>query len=60
MDTVWDKNKIAANKDIIDIFRKYQPKVLFEQNTRHEYCNTGYALLATIIERASKKLMQIF
>ncbi len=55
MDTVWDKNKIATNKDIIDIFRKYQPKVLFEPNTRHEYSNTGYALLATIVERASKQ-----
>lgn len=53
MDTIWDKSKIATNNDIIHIFSKYQPKVLFQPNTKHEYSNTGYALLATIIERVS-------
>lgn len=53
MDTIWDKSKIATNNDIINIFSKYKPKVLFEPNTKHEYSNTGYALLATIIERVS-------
>lgn len=53
MDSVWDKTKIATNKDIIDFFSKYKPKVLFEPNTKHEYSNTGYALLATIIENIS-------
>ena len=55
MDSTWDKSKIASNKDIIDIFSKQNPKVLFEPNTQHEYSNTGYALLATIIEKASGK-----
>lgn len=53
MDSVWDKAKIATNKDIIDFFSKYKPKVLFAPNSKHEYSNTGYALLATIIERVS-------
>jgi CubicO group peptidase (beta-lactamase class C family) len=53
MDTLFDKSKIATNQDIIRIFGKTQPKVLFEPNTKYEYSNTGYALLATIIERAS-------
>lgn len=53
MDTLFDKSKIANNKDIIQIFSKYQPKVLFEPNTKYEYSNTGYALLASIIEKAS-------
>jgi CubicO group peptidase (beta-lactamase class C family) len=53
MDTIWDKTKIASNKDIIEFFSKYKPKVLFEPNTKHEYSNTGYALLATIIEKVS-------
>ncbi|GAB2649213.1 hypothetical protein GCM10027035_48880 [Emticicia sediminis] len=53
MDTVWDKSKIATNNDIINIFSKHKPKVLFEPNSKHEYSNTGYALLATIIERVS-------
>lgn len=53
MDTVFDKSKIATNKDIISIFSKLNPPVLFEPNTQWEYSNTGYALLASIIEKAS-------
>lgn len=53
MDTVWDKSKIATNDDIIKIFSKHEPEVLFEPNTKHEYSNTGYVLLASIIERVS-------
>jgi CubicO group peptidase (beta-lactamase class C family) len=53
MDSLFDKSKIANNKDIIQIFSKYQPKILFEPNTKYEYSNTGYALLASIIEKVS-------
>lgn len=55
MDSIWDKSKIATNNDVINIFSKHKPKVLFEPNSKHEYSNTGYVLLATIIERASGK-----
>ena len=51
---IFDKTKIATNKDVISIFAQRQPKVIFAPNTKHEYCNTGYALLASIIERVSK------
>jgi CubicO group peptidase (beta-lactamase class C family) len=53
METRFDKSKIATNKDIIALFAKEQPKLLFDTNTKWEYSNTGYALLATIIEKAS-------
>lgn len=53
MDSLFDKSKIATNKDIINMFSKHQPKILFEPNTKWEYSNTGYALLASIIEKAS-------
>ena len=53
MDSVFDKSKIATNKDIISMFTKLKPKILFEPNTKWEYSNTGYALLASIIEKAS-------
>jgi len=55
MDTVFDKRKIATNQDIISIFAKYKPAVLFEPNTQWQYSNTGYALLASIIEKVSGK-----
>lgn len=53
MYSLFDKSKIATNKDIIDIFSMHKPKVLFKPNTKYEYSNTGYALLAVIIERLS-------
>jgi CubicO group peptidase (beta-lactamase class C family) len=53
MDTAFDKSKIATNKDIISLFEKLKPKVLFEPNTKWEYSNTGYAILASIIEKVS-------
>ncbi|HMI79630.1 MAG TPA: serine hydrolase domain-containing protein [Ferruginibacter sp.] len=53
MDTTFDKNKIATNKDIISTFAKLKPQVLFEPNTKWEYSNTGYALLASVIEKVS-------
>ncbi|MFN3969477.1 serine hydrolase [Flavobacterium sp.] len=53
METRFDKSKIATNKDIVKIFAKEQPKLVFDTNTKWEYSNTGYALLATIIEKAS-------
>jgi len=53
MDTVFDKSKIATNKDIISMFTNQNPKILFEPNTKYEYSNTGYAILASIIEKIS-------
>ncbi len=49
----WDEHKIATNGDVIALLAKYKPAVLFGPGTRHEYSNTGYMLLATIVERAS-------
>lgn len=53
MDSVYDKSTIATNNDIIAVFTKHQPEVLFAPNTKYEYSNTGYALLASIVERVS-------
>jgi CubicO group peptidase (beta-lactamase class C family) len=49
----WDSTKIATNKDMIDLLAKYKPAVLFTPGEKWEYSNTGYALLASIIEKAS-------
>lgn len=49
----WDKSKPANNYDIISQFKKYKPKTEFKPGERFSYSNTGYALLAVIIEKAS-------
>ncbi|MFM9840975.1 MAG: serine hydrolase domain-containing protein [Cyclobacteriaceae bacterium] len=55
MDAHWDKTKVANNNDIIEFLEKYHPEKLFVPNTKYEYSNTGYVLLASIAEKASGK-----
>ncbi len=49
----WDTTQIATNKDMINLLVKYKPAMLFSPGEKWEYSNTGYALLASIIEKAS-------
>lgn len=49
----WDKTKIAVNQDILDQLIKHRPDVLFSPGEKFEYSNTGYALLASIIEHVA-------
>lgn len=51
----WDKTKFATNQDIVDEFVKHRPEPVFQPGDQYEYSNTGYALLALIIEKVSKK-----
>jgi CubicO group peptidase (beta-lactamase class C family) len=50
----WDPNRIATNKDVVKFLKDEKPEVLFQVNESWEYCNTGYVLLAEIIELVSK------
>ncbi len=61
IDSTWDnKTKIATNKDIVNVFAKHKPPFLFKPNEKWEYSNTGYALLASIIEKVSGKTYSAF
>lgn len=53
MDSLYNKSNIATNKDVIELFEKYKPETLFPPNAYYKYSNTGYVLLAVIIERVS-------
>lgn len=53
MDANWDKTKVAGNADNIAYLIQYQPPVLFEPGARYQYSNTGYMLLASIMEKVS-------
>ncbi len=62
----WDKDagasekKIAFNQDMVDLFVKHHPKPVFAPGDRHQYSNTGYVLLGSIIESASGQSIQEF
>ncbi|GIO08595.1 hypothetical protein J31TS6_46230 [Brevibacillus reuszeri] len=49
----WDRSKIATNHDILELLKLHKPEVYFRPNEKYEYSNTGYVLLALIIEQAS-------
>ncbi|GGH02597.1 serine hydrolase domain-containing protein [Pedobacter zeae] len=51
----WDKTKFATNQDIVNVLAKYRPKVIFQPGERFQYSDTGYTLLALIIEKVSHK-----
>ncbi|MEO0895292.1 MAG: serine hydrolase [Bacteroidota bacterium] len=54
-DEHWDHSKIATNDDMLKLFEELLPERDFEPNQEWDYSNTGYMLLATIIERVSGK-----
>lgn len=49
----WDSHKIAVNQDIVDMLMNEGLPGYFEANEGWLYSNTGYVLLAVIIEKAS-------
>lgn len=48
-----------TNQAVID-FVKHSEKLVFEPGEQYSYCNTGYVMLATIIERISKQTYHQF
>ena len=49
----WDPDKYYVNDDVLKLMTKYLPEKHFEPGERYEYSNTGYVLLASIVERVS-------
>jgi CubicO group peptidase (beta-lactamase class C family) len=50
---IWDKHKTLTNQDILTIMAKKNIALESRTNTRFAYCNTNYAMLALIIEKAT-------
>ncbi|MFT3910277.1 MAG: serine hydrolase [Ferruginibacter sp.] len=49
----WDHKKIAHNKDIVEMLQQQKENLSFTPGSKWKYSNTGYALLAYIIEKVS-------
>lgn len=56
----WDPKKMATNKDIVTLLRKYHPASLFKPGTQYQYSNLGYILLAQIVNKVSGKPLDQF
>jgi len=51
----WDHKKIAGNKDVLDVLINVNDTLAFKPGSKWEYSNTGYAMLALIIEKVTEK-----
>ncbi|MGE7623188.1 serine hydrolase domain-containing protein [Viridibacillus sp. NPDC096237] len=51
----WNETTFATNEDVLQLLTRYAPPRLFEAGERMEYSNTGYVLLALLIERVTNK-----
>ncbi len=49
----WDKNKRIYNQDVLDYLANEKPDLLFNPGEKWKYSNTGYIVLASIVEKAS-------
>jgi CubicO group peptidase (beta-lactamase class C family) len=53
-DQLWPDRKLPmVNEDVLALMAAHQPEVYHQPNTRYDYSNTGYALLASIVEKTS-------
>ncbi|MCW2119582.1 serine hydrolase domain-containing protein [Flavobacterium sp. 7A] len=50
---IWDRHKILTNQDIVDLLISKKITLEFKTDTRFSYCNTNFAILALIIEKAT-------
>jgi CubicO group peptidase (beta-lactamase class C family) len=59
-DKYWDVNKPISNEEVIQLFAKYKPSPYFKPDNGFHYCNTNYALLASVVERITGESFDIF
>jgi CubicO group peptidase (beta-lactamase class C family) len=48
-----DRKKFLTNQEVINIMAKHKPKPFYLPNKRYDYSNTGYSVLAAIVEKVS-------
>jgi CubicO group peptidase (beta-lactamase class C family) len=57
---VWDSDKPATNRDLIEQLVRHRPAVAFKAGEDFKYSNTNYALLASIVEKVSGQTFRDF
>lgn len=52
---IRDKRKLLTNAETVDLFIKHKPNIYYLPNKKFNYSNTGYFLLAAIVERLTAR-----
>lgn len=47
----WSPSVLRSNQNLLDLFATKKPRLAFTPGTRFQYCNSNYAVLASLIER---------
>lgn len=53
LENYWHKKRTPYNDDVIKLLNKHQLHLYFKPGTRFSYSNTGYVMLASVIEAVS-------
>lgn len=53
MERHWEEETLPDNEDMLRMLVKHRPGLYFTPGRRFDYSNTGYALLALLVERLS-------
>lgn len=59
-DKVWNRNKIIDNQTVIRLINDQKPAPYLPPGRQYDYSNTGYILLAAIVEDVSKLSFEDF
>jgi CubicO group peptidase (beta-lactamase class C family) len=59
-DQYWGQERPMSNDDMIRVMVANNIQPMFPPNGSFDYCNTNYALLASVVERISKKPFEVF
>jgi CubicO group peptidase (beta-lactamase class C family) len=52
----WPKTQMVTNRDVLQTLVEWQPPRQFRADTRFNYCNTNFVLLALVVEKVSGML----
>ncbi|RDV14246.1 class A beta-lactamase-related serine hydrolase [Pontibacter diazotrophicus] len=53
-DELWPDRRVPiTNGDVLNLMAVHRPRIFYKPNTHFDYSNTGYSLLAAIVDKAS-------
>lgn len=53
IDKYWNDKSAPDNEDVVDLMAKYKLPLFFKPGSRYDYSNTGYVMLATVVQRVT-------
>lgn len=60
VDQYWENDSLISNEDVLNLLIKHKATTNYKPGSRFVYSNTGYAMLALLVERVSDKSFAVF